>query len=64
LKVTIAAERCTGHGRCYNIAPVLFSDDERGFGEVIGAGDVAGEHEEVARAAVAGCPEPAVVLDS
>jgi ferredoxin len=63
LKVTIATERCTGHGRCYNIAPVLFSDDERGFGEVIGAGDVAAEHEEVARAAVVGCPEHAVVLD-
>jgi ferredoxin len=63
LRVTIATERCTGHGRCYNIAPALFSDDERGFGEVIGAGAVASEHEEAARAAVAGCPEHAVVLD-
>jgi ferredoxin len=64
LKINIAAERCTGHGRCYNIAPMLFSDDERGFGEVIGEGQVASEHEERARAAVVGCPEHAVVLES
>jgi ferredoxin len=63
LRISIDPERCTGHGRCYNIAPTLFTDDDRGFGEVIGDGEVVTEDEDKARAAVAGCPEHAVLLE-
>ena len=61
MKISIDPQRCTGHGRCYTIAPGLFSDDERGFGEVIGDGEVTHEGEAAAKAAVAGCPEHAVI---
>jgi ferredoxin len=38
----------------------LFTDDERGFGQVIGDGTVAPDGEATARAAVMACPEHAV----
>jgi ferredoxin len=63
LRLSIEPERCTGHGRCYVIAPALFVDDERGFGEVLGSGEVPSQGQEAANAAVGGCPEHAVVLD-
>jgi ferredoxin len=63
LKISIDTERCTGHGRCYTLARGLFTDDDRGFGEVLGDGEVTSENEAMARAAVASCPEHAVLLD-
>jgi ferredoxin len=62
MKVAIDTERCTGHGRCYVLAPALFTDDERGFGEVIGDGQVPPELEDLARTAARACPEQAVEL--
>ena len=31
MRLTIDAEMCTGHGRCYTLSPQLLSDDEEGF---------------------------------
>ncbi len=61
MRVTIDAQRCTGHGRCYVVAPALFTDDERGFGQVIADGEVTSKHEEMARAVVLACPEQAII---
>jgi ferredoxin len=63
MKIAIDADRCTGHGRCYALAPELFTDDERGYGEVIGDGTVTADHVEAARRAVLACPERAITLD-
>jgi ferredoxin len=62
MRLVIDSDRCTGHGRCYMVAPLLFSDDERGYGQVIGAGEVPTEHEEKARQAVLACPEQAITF--
>jgi ferredoxin len=62
MRVVIDGQRCTGHGRCYMVAPVLFNDDERGYGQVIGGGEVPLEHEEMARQAVLACPEQAITV--
>ena len=62
MQVRIDAERCTGHGRCYGLAPDLFEDDDEGHGVVVGDGTVPPEQEEVARKAAANCPERAVIL--
>jgi ferredoxin len=32
VKVQISSERCQGHGRCYDLAPDLFGDDDEGYG--------------------------------
>jgi ferredoxin len=63
MRIRIDTELCTGHGRCYDVAPELFIDDDEGYGQVIGDGEVAPEDVEAARKAVAACPERAVILE-
>jgi ferredoxin len=61
MKLTIDYDKCSGHGRCYELAPDLFTDDERGYGQVrLDVVDAA--HLAVARLAVNGCPERAINL--
>jgi ferredoxin len=60
VRVAIDAELCTGHGRCYTLAPDVFDADERGLGLVRGDGEVPPELEKQARQAVANCPEQAI----
>ncbi len=31
MKLTVDADRCMGHGRCYTVAPDLLTYDEEGF---------------------------------
>jgi ferredoxin len=63
MRVRIDHEACTGHGRCYDLAPELFTDDERGYGQVIGEGIVTDDTGAQALAAVRACPEHAVSID-
>jgi ferredoxin len=60
VKVRIDPERCQGHGRCYDLAPGLFGDDEEGYGQVLGDGVISPDQEDAARRAVANCPERAI----
>lgn len=62
MKVQINSDLCQGHGRCYDLAPDLFGDDEEGFGQVLSDGTVPSDKEREARLAVANCPEHAVEL--
>ena len=62
MKVQISSERCQGHGRCYDLAPGLFGEDDEGYGTVLGDGVVPPGQERAARLAVANCPERAVEL--
>jgi ferredoxin len=62
VKVQIDHERCQGHGRCYDLAPGLFGDDDEGYGTVLGDGTVPRGQERAARLAVLNCPERAVEL--
>jgi ferredoxin len=62
VKVKIDPERCQGHGRCYDLAPGLFGEDEEGYGQVVGDGVVPPEEEQAARLAAANCPERAIEI--
>jgi len=62
MKVRINSELCQGHGRCYDLVPDLFGDDDEGFGQVLGDGSVTPDKEREARLAVANCPERAIDL--
>ena len=62
MKISIDADLCTGHARCAALAPDLFTDDDRGYGVVIGDGVVATEFVDQATRAVAACPERAITL--
>lgn len=63
MKVTIDHERCTGHGRCYALAPDVFEDDDAGYGSVRDAEPVDPDRMAAARAAALACPERAIVID-
>jgi ferredoxin len=63
VKIVFDAERCTGHGRCYSLAPELFGSDEEGHSVVL-APDVPPGLESKARLAVENCPESCLSLDT
>ena len=60
MKVQISPELCQGHGRCYDLAPDLFGEDDEGYGTVRGHGVVPPGEERDARLAERNCPEHAV----
>jgi ferredoxin len=60
VKLRIDPQRCQGHGRCYDLFPGLFADDDEGYGQVLGDGSVPPDKEGDARRATANCPEGAI----
>jgi ferredoxin len=62
MKVSIDHDVCTGHGRCYMLAPEVFDSDDSGFGAVRST-DVPFELEDQARSGVRNCPEHAITAD-
>ena len=61
-RLRIEAARCNGHGRCYDLAPELFTDDAGGYGTVL-VDRLDDAQLSAARLAVNSCPERAVILD-
>jgi ferredoxin len=62
VKVQIDSDRCQGHGRCYDLAPRVFGEDDEGYGTVLGTGEVPPDEADEARLAVANCPERAIAI--
>jgi ferredoxin len=62
VKLRIDPERCTGHGRCYDLAPELFAADDDGHG-LVQVDEPDASHLAAARLAVNNCPEQAVILE-
>lgn len=62
MKISINHDRCTGHGRCYSLAPELFDCDDEGYGQVR-VSDVPDHLVEKARIAIDACPEQAISSD-
>ena len=60
MKVRIDSTCCQGHGRCYDLAPGLFGEDDEGYGKVLGEGAVPPDQEQDARLAALNCPEHAI----
>lgn len=62
MKVSVDLKLCTGHGRCYELAPEIFADDDRGYCVLL-LRDVPEELEKQARRAEGNCPEGAIRVD-
>ena len=65
MRVQIDPALCQGHGRCYDLAPDLFGEDEDGYSTLTpltAGGLVPPAHEEDARLAAANCPESAITV--
>lgn len=62
MRIVLDTERCTGHGRCYSLAPDLFDCDDQGYGTVK-VPEVPSGLEEQARTAELNCPENAISVE-
>ncbi len=62
MKLRLDPEACTGHGRCYELAPELFGEDEHGRA-VLECEEAPPALEARARAAEANCPEGAISIE-
>jgi ferredoxin len=60
-RVSVDPDLCTGHGRCYSLAPDVFDADDLGHC-VVRVADVAGELETQAKTGEQNCPEQAITL--
>jgi ferredoxin len=63
VRVVIDDGLCTGHGRCFALSGELFTDDENGYGQVIGDGEVDAGLLDAAERAIRACPEQAIRLE-
>jgi ferredoxin len=63
VRVSINSPQCQGHGRCYDLAPGVFSEDDEGYGQAPADGVVSPGSEPAARLAEANCPEHAISLE-
>ena len=64
MKLSVDADACMGHGRCYLLAPELLSDDEEGFVTIRGRTiDVPDDLRDLAEELEATCPEAAISID-
>ena len=59
--VSVDPERCTGHGRCYTLAPDVFDADDLGHSIVL-IDEVSGEMGRHAAIGEQNCPENAITL--
>ena len=62
MKIQLDKERCTGHGRCYVLAPEAFDEDEPGHC-VLKLETVPPELQSSARSGVESCPERALSIE-
>ena len=62
MKIYVDADECTGHGRCYTLAPEVFEADDAGYGSVIRP-EVPEELRAAATIGVQNCPERAIFLE-
>jgi ferredoxin len=63
MKVRIDADLCTGHGRCYAVAPEFYKLDDNGYNADRGKTlDVPKGLETAAKLGARKCPERAIVV--
>ena len=62
MRVHVDVEKCTGHARCWSLAPEVYELDELGY-NVTPLTEVAPEHEEGARKGALACPELAITIE-
>ncbi len=64
MRLSVDADLCTGHGRCYVLAPQLFAPDDFGHCELVldANVDVPDELEDQARLGRDNCPEQAITI--
>ena len=62
MRVVVDRDLCTGHGRCYDLAPAVFGADDDGYTVLLFEDDLPSELEAAARTATLNCPEDALSI--
>jgi ferredoxin len=62
MRVRVDAEKCVGHGRCYELAPEVYAEDDRGHC-CLRRETVPPDHEKLARLGAENCPEDAITIE-
>ena len=63
MRLVVDATKCSGHGRCYSVAPDLLEADDEGFVTARGSAvDVPATLITAARRAAESCPEVAISI--
>ena len=62
MKVRVDLDLCTGHGRCYALAPDVFGADDFGHCEIL-VDDVDGALLDQAKLGAENCPERAITVE-
>ena len=62
MKIIFDSEACTGHGRCYALAPEVYDADDDGHCVVRHHGDIPAHLEAKATAGATNCPEDALTI--
>jgi ferredoxin len=63
MKLHVEHDLCSGHGRCYAVAPDVFDSDDEGYNDARGRTvEIAAEHEADAKLGQRACPENAIRL--
>lgn len=61
MHLTIRPDLCSGHGRCYAVAPELIEPDDEGFASPRGVAiEIGADQLDLAQAAADACPEQAI----
>jgi ferredoxin len=63
MRVHVRPDQCAGHTLCNLAAPKVFGLDDEGHVLLLAGGELPANLEAGARAAVATCPERALVID-
>lgn len=61
MRVRVDRDKCTGHGRCYVLAPETYEADDEGYC-VIPADRVPDAQQDLAQRAALNCPEDAITI--
>ena len=62
MKLRVDPDLCTGHGRCYELAPEVYGEDERGHCRLLHR-EVPAGLEGKARLGERSCPEGAIFVE-
>ena len=63
MRIHLDRAACQGHGRCYTLAPGLFTCDDEGYAVVVVGGELAPDRQDDARLAADNCPEFAITVE-
>lgn len=61
MRIELDRERCSGHGRCYTLAPEVYDADDDGYG-LLPTNEVPPGLEQKARLGALNCPEEAITV--